>query len=154
LPVFARSKTKKKPNPSEYPNLVLKALLREYDSNLEVRNKGLSETILVVKAGIVKDYEEDIGNNKRTYGDFVSEMKEVLRVLEDQQYITLSPYLVDRFVKPTAKGIDHARWLMRPGYQKVWDYLKGDIRTAIISVIASLLTALLTYGILRLLGWL
>ena len=154
MPVFARSKTKKKPNPSEYPNLVLKALLREYDSNLEVRNKGLSETILVVKAGIVKDYEEDIGNNKRTYGDFVSEMKEVLRVLEDQQYITLSPYLVDRFVKPTAKGIAHARWLMRPGYQKAWDYLKGDIRTTVIAVITALLITLLINWILRLLGWL
>ena len=155
------NRAKKKPKPSEYPDIVLKALVREYDSNLNVRDNGMAESTLAAKpdivlkalvreydsnlnvrdngmaestlaakADIVKDYEEEIiPNRKWSYGPFELEMHAAIRILEDAKYITAERPGSDNFIKPTNEGLDHARWLMHPGYRKTWDYVTGDVRT-------------------------
>lgn len=149
-----RSKTANKPKPSEYPERVLKALVREYNSEVNVRSNGITEPTLAVKSGVFEDYTEEIIPNKKwTHGPFQLEMRAAIRVLEDAKYITVEGSGVDRLIKPTHKGLVHARWLMRPWHHKIWDYLKGDVRTIAVAAITALLTAVLTYWVLQLLGW-
>ena len=144
----------KKPKPSEYPERVLKALVKEYDSNLEIRSNGMAEDSLAGKAGVVDDYTEEIIPNKKwTYGPFQLEMHAAIRVLEDAKYVTAEWSGSDTLIKPTYEGLDHARWLMRPWYRKISDYFKGDIRTIVIAVVIALLTTLLIHWISQLLGW-
>lgn len=46
-------------------------------------------------------------------------------------------------VAPRAAGLEHARNLTRPWYQKVWEYLKGDVRSVVAAVVTAIVTTLL-----------
>ena len=154
MPISMRSKMTKKPKPNEYPERILKALVREYDRDVKVRSYGITEATLAVKAGVFDDYTEEIIPNKKwTHGPFELEMHATIRVLEDAKYVTVEDSGADRLIKPTYEGLVHARWLMRPWIQEVWDYHKGDIRTTVFAVIAALLTTLLIHWIFQLVGW-
>ena len=75
----------KQVKPSEYPERMLKVLVKEYDvlGNEYIRRDGMSLTPLSLKVGIVEDYEtqERISDTKvrSVYGDFISEIEATLR---------------------------------------------------------------------------
>lgn len=50
-------------------------------------------------------------------------------------------------------GIDHARWLMRPWYVKMWDFFKGDVRTIVVAIVSAVVITIVTNLVLRALGW-
>ncbi len=145
----------KKPKPSEYPDRMLVVLVREYNENLSVRDEGMPETLIAVRAGIVEDYREQVGDDRWRYGNFLAEQKEALRILEKEGYVETvgSEYRVVRLIKPTYKGIERANYLMRPWYRKVCDFIKGDIRIVVITIVTAIIITLLTTLILRLLNW-
>jgi hypothetical protein len=129
--VFKRNKAKKEPNPSQYPDRVLKALVREYDSNLNVRSKGIPESMLAIKAGIVDDYQKQLAPNKWAYGDFVSEMTEAVRILLERGDITVVGCEGSvRLIKPTLKAIDSFHWQARWYYKVI-----GFIRWLFVTVV-------------------
>jgi len=133
---------------SEYPDLVLKALVEEYDSSVDARSGGTSWTFLCLKSALMDDYTKktkDGKEDKESYDSrFFQEMDEVIRILKNEEYIDTLGSGIDTIFKPTYKGIARARHLLRPWYKKVWDIAKGDLRTIIVAIITAIITALVT----------
>ena len=123
---------------------LFKTLIKKYDDDVEVRDKGASWTSLCTGAGIFSDYTRSVTPSKSVTDDrFLGEMNEVLRLLKDEDHvidtgIAMSSYLI----KPTYKGIARAHWLMRSWPRIIWDSLINDIRTIFVAVVMALLTTL------------
>lgn len=148
----------KKIKPIEYAERMLIAFAKESNQSLGLLAEPgyeLDEWDLAAKADIIP---KKTAERRRLafYSGAIDDLPSIANLMVKKRWVISKKFDENspRVLYPTFEGLRHAQWLMRPQHRKVWDYLKGDIRTAVISVIASLLTALLTYGILRLLGWL
>ena len=136
--------------PSEYPERMLKALVKEYDvpGNVSIRRDGMPLTILAVRAGIVEDYEtrERISNTvvRLVYGDFPSEIEAALRLIEEAGWVTKLGSASDPSIRPTVEGLRHGRWLLRPRYRKAFDAVKGDVRTVIVALVTATIVTIAT----------
>ena len=111
-----KGSNKIRPKHTEYPDRIMKALIRMYDNNVDIRHKGACWAILCDEAGIISEYRIKSEPNRYDYDSrFFEEMSESLRLLKDEGYIfdtgAGNPY---EFVKPTYKGITHGRLLLRP----------------------------------------
>jgi len=110
---------------------------------------GLDEWDLAAKAGIISK-ESAAKRRMEFYSGYIDDLPYIAGLMTKEGWVeSFKPDKASpRTLFPTAKGLKHAEWLMRPRYQKAWDYLKGDIRACVFAVI----TALVTVGVLRLLG--
>jgi hypothetical protein len=135
---------RKKAKPSEYPDVILKSLVKAYDdmNNNKARAEGFSFTEILGLAGMRQEY---------TTGDI--DTKEIYNYLHDLRtsgYIYESGYAdSSQSYKLTREGICYAYWLMRPWYRKAFDFMKGDVRTIVISVITALIITVATFFVLR-----
>jgi hypothetical protein len=78
---------------------------------------------------------------------FIAEMKArewVTQYQSEEGYHTV--------IEPTPKGIDEGRRLLRPRYIKMWDFMKGDVRTVIVAGITAVVVAVVTALVMRALG--
>ena len=135
--------------PSEYPDRMLKELVKSYDTpeNVSVRRNGLALTELAVSAGIVKDYEikEKISNTEvcYEYGDFFSEIMATIDIMEKAGWVEKRGSASDLHILPTLEGLLHARWLLQPYHVKAWLAIRSDLRTVFIAIVITILTALI-----------
>jgi hypothetical protein len=153
--------------PGQYPEQMLKTLVKEYESSGDagVRAWGMEGRKLVVKAGIFSadviesalkgyQYEFDIGEYVYISNVDTRPLKEINAAAEYMQtkgWITLSSTEegmaadgVYGNLKPTPEGIDHAHQIMRPWYRKAWDFFKNDVRTIVVAIITAIIITLLT----------
>ena len=113
--------------PSEYPERMLKVLVKEYDvpENVSIRRNGMALTTLAVRVGIVEDYENQERTSdtavRSTYGDFVSEIMASLRVMEGREWVEKLGPPNDVYVRLTDEGYHHGKWLLRHWYLKALD---------------------------------
>lgn len=134
---------RKTPDSLSAPELMLIALKNEADEQLAALREpgcGVDAWDLAARVGLINS---DTVNEHRLLqvrgAQFA--VPEYGRLLvgmgwaEEADENLLSPPLV-----PTMKGLEHARYLSRPWYQKAWEYLSGDIRAVAAAVIASVVT--------------
>lgn len=115
---------------------MLKALVRAFDRPTDVSAYlGLTPIDLAVRAGF--------DASKVSFVDAETTLSELRR----RGYV--ENVGVEKNVGPTPAGLDYARWLLRPRWQKLLTYFQGDLR----AVVVALITALLTTLVLRFLGW-
>jgi hypothetical protein len=136
--------SKKKIKPSEYPDVILKSLVKAYDdmNNNKARSEGFSFIEILDLAGMIQEYSTGDIDTKEIYN--------YLHELQANSYIYESGY-ADRspLYKLTREGIRYAYWLMRPWYRKAFDFMKGDVRTIVVSVITALIITVATFFIIR-----
>ena len=162
--------------PRQYPEQMLKTLVRKYEisADAEVRAWGMKGRELAVEAGIfsaeamercLKGYEYDYIVCDYAYSvnnpdvELAKEINGAAEYMKDKGWISISSAGenmgeegVYSWLKPTPTGIDYAHELMRPWYRKVWDLLKGDIRTIVVAIITATIVTLLANLVLRLFG--
>jgi hypothetical protein len=135
---------KKKIKPSEYPDIILKSLVEAYDdmSNTKARTEGFNFLDILNHTGMTNEYAAGDIDTKEIYN--------YLHELQANSYIYESGY-ADRspLYKLTREGIRYAYWLMRPWYRKAFDFMKGDVRTIVVSVITALIITVATFFIIR-----
>ena len=139
---------------SKYASQMLKILISEYDSN-PARFSDPSQTIdiweLAVKAGIIT--EEKISKQDFYSGHFSRDIVDaILTEMKERNWITIDGTFNETWVSSLLPaGIDEGRSMMRPWFQKLWHFMRGDVRTVTVSLITSVVTALLTTLLLRML---
>lgn len=122
-------------HPEQYPEYLLLELYRHYRSTGRLRMKveeltePLRQTHLTCDIAVYHQAVQMMVN--RGWANYVSGGE-----------IELSP-----------AGLARARWLLSPWHMKMWDFLKGDLRTVIVAAITAIATAIVTALVLRLLGW-
>ncbi len=140
---------KKQIKPSEYPERMLKTLVKEYDvpENVDIRYNGMELSILAADAGIVSDYktEERVSNNhvRYTYDDFFPEIMATIGIMEKAGWVEKQGSASDLRILPTVEGLRHARWLLQPYHVKAWLAIRSDLRTVFIAIVITILTALI-----------
>jgi hypothetical protein len=135
--------------PSEYPERMLKALVKEYDmpENASIRANGMALAILAAEAGIVKDYEtqERISNTevRYSYDNFFPEIVATLGLMERAGWVEKRGSAADLCILPTVEGLCHGRFLNRSWcYREIWHPIKSDVRTVFIAIIIVILTSI------------
>jgi len=143
--------------PIQHAERMLIALAKESNQSLGYLAEpgfGLDEWDLAAKAGIIPT--ETVEKRRLAfYSGYIDDLPSIAGLMIQEGWVRSIKFdeSSPRVLFPTFEGMRHARWLMRPWYQKVWDYLKGDIRTTVFAVIAALLTTLLIHWIFQLVGW-
>lgn len=142
----------RKIEPIKYAERMLVALAEESRKSLGYLAEpgcGLDEWDLGAKAGIISK-ESAERHRVEFHSGFIHDLPYIAGLMIEEGWVeSFKPDKASlRTLFPTAKGLRHAEWLMRPRYQKAWDYLKGDIRTYVFAVIATLVTV----GVLQLVG--
>jgi len=133
---------------------MLKAIVRVYDSDpLRFSDPGSALDVweLCIKAGI---YAEKDVSLQTFYGSpWRDAVGAVIDEMKGREWVDTNAAFGQIWIWPLPEGIDEGRRLMRPWYQKAWDFFKGDIRTIVITVITALIITVLTTWLLRKLGW-
>lgn len=162
--------------PSQYPEQMLKTLVREYEisGDAELRAWGIEGRKLAVKAGIFSDevikrglkgywYNDEVGDYSYSLSNVdtrsLIEISAAVRYMQAKGWITLSSAgngvaenSIYGRLNLTPDGIDYAHQIMRPWYRKAWDFFKSDVRTIVVAIITAIIITLLTTWILRILG--
>jgi hypothetical protein len=156
---------KKKMKPSEYPELMLKALVSKWDKHpgeLSEPSLGFDIWGLAVEAGMISRNDIDTFREHWLGGDSTFEMHGVVvgdifaavDVMRQRGWIqTIKTEFDGKPVyayKPTIAGSEHGLFLNRSYfYRKCWYPLKGDVRAIVVSVITSLIITVATFFVLR-----
>jgi len=157
---------KKKMKPSEYPELMLKALVSKWDKHPgELSEPGLGFDIwdLAIKACIISDEEVSIlrehwvggDSNFEIHGIVVGDIFAAVDLMKQRGWIqTIKTELDGKSIyayKPTIVGLEHGRFLNRSCfYRKCWYPIKGAVWTIVIAIITTILTTL----VLKAIDWL
>ncbi len=142
------------PMSKEWTLQLLKAIVREYDSNpLRFSDPGLALDIweLCVKAGIFT--EKDVSLQTFYGSPWRDAIDSIIAEMRGRKWVDTNDASGQSWIWPLHEGIDEGRRLMRPWHHKAWDFIKGDIRTIVITVITALIITVLTTLLLRKLGW-
>lgn len=129
---------KKTLKPSEYPNRMLKALVKAYDDkrNRKAREEGLSFLDILRLAGMEVLYAR--------YRISTEEGYDALGQLKKSNYIYESGSRDGPLYKPKPEGLLKGRFLNRSClYRKVYHPIKGDVRTVVVTVITAVIISLL-----------
>lgn len=138
-------KTKRKPKHSEYPDIILKTLVIEYNRDVSVRGNGMRGSILGILSGIIDDYTQEVASNTlQIESGYDDDVNEAARMLIDKGYVTTIESEYEIAYKPTYKGIVRAHQLLSPWYKRLWYAIKGDMRVVIVTIITAIITAILT----------
>jgi len=148
----------KKIKPIEYAERMLIAFAKESNQSLcRLAEPGfeLDEWDLAAKADIIP--KEAVEKRRLAfYSGAIDDLHFIANLMIEKGWVKSKKFdeSSPRVLFPTSEGMGHAQWLMRPWHRRMWDYLKGDVRTIIVSVVSALLTTILIYWLSRLLGWL
>ncbi len=159
---------------SKYPEYLLKALVRirdAYPALIEQDPTSMpSKWELAQKSGIISSNDLELVYEYRiTWSSMIGtpetpEDKErtgILRFVDENLDAAVKEMkergwlslVWEGGIWPSSDGVDYGRMLMRHWYVKMWDFFKGDVRTALITVITAVVITIITTLVLRALGW-
>jgi len=142
--------------PTEWATQMLRVLILEYNNNpARFSDPGQAIDIweLAVKAGIILSEKVSMQNfysghpSRDAIDTVIAEMKR-------REWIDINGTFGQTWIsRLLPAGIDEGRRMIRPWYQKAWDFFKSNGRTMVVAVITALIITILTNWILRVLGW-